>query len=110
MTAVTREIKRCSRCRKDRPLAVFPLNRWKKPDSWCRPCRAEDAVQLSKHVKRDRVIVFAAHNSFRGQRGRVVQREPFIMVLLDGERLPMRFEPNEIVPEDDASSRAMTNE
>lgn len=61
-------------------------------------------------MREPRVIVFAPHNSFRGQRGRVVQRDPYLMVLLDGERLPMRFEPNEIVPEESESSRAMTNE
>lgn len=57
----------------------------------------------------ERVLVFARANSYRGQRGEVVQRTPYLMVLLDGERLPMRFEPHELVPEE-ASSGPMTNE
>lgn len=44
------------------------------------------------------VIVIAPWSSFRGQRGRVTQREP-LMVLLDGERQPMRFGAREVVQE-----------
>lgn len=48
--------------------------------------------------REERVLVFASYNSFRGQRGTVTQRKPYLMVLLDGERSPMRFNEREIVP------------
>ena len=44
------------------------------------------------------VVVVAQWSSFHGQRGRVTQREP-LMVLLDGERQPMRFGEREVVEE-----------
>lgn len=46
----------------------------------------------------DRVIVFAHWHSFRGERGRVTQVRP-LMVLIDGDRLPMRIEEQAIVRE-----------
>lgn len=50
----------------------------------------------------DRVLVRrsgGAHdpNSFAGQFGRVTQDVPFLMVLLEGERKPLRFGERELV-------------
>jgi hypothetical protein len=46
-----------------------------------------------------RVLVFAEWSSFRGMRGTVTQSAPFMMVLLDGERQPLRVGKSEVLEE-----------
>ena len=43
-----------------------------------------------------RVRVVAGWSSFLGQSGAVVSREPYLMVLLEGETQPMRFGDTEV--------------
>lgn len=47
----------------------------------------------------DRVLVFAQWHSFRGTKGRVTQLKP-LMVILDGDRLPMCIEERAVVREE----------
>lgn len=47
----------------------------------------------------ERVMVIAPWNTFFRQRGRVTQVTPYVMVLLDDERLPMRFDAGTLVAE-----------
>ncbi len=47
----------------------------------------------------DRVLVVAGWSTFYGQRGRITSYEPRTMVLIDGEKKPMRFGESEIVVE-----------
>ncbi len=49
----------------------------------------------------DRVLVFAFWHTFRGARGRVTQVKPYLMVLLDGDRYPMRIEEGAVIREQD---------
>lgn len=46
-----------------------------------------------------RVVVWPRWNSFCGKSGEVKQTDPYVMVLLDGERLPMRFDRSELLEE-----------
>lgn len=46
-----------------------------------------------------RVVVIERRCSFHGQRGRVTQTTPHLMVLLDGEEKPLRFGESEVVEE-----------
>lgn len=45
-----------------------------------------------------RVEVIASWSSFRGMRGRVVQTDPFLMVVFDDDPRPMRIEEPTVIP------------
>ena len=47
----------------------------------------------------DRVHVVEPWSSFRGMRGTVTQVRPYIMILIDGDRLPIRVGEREIARE-----------
>lgn len=49
-----------------------------------------------------RVIVIAPWSTFRGRTGRVVQLEPYLAVLLDGESKPLRMGDREVIPADES--------
>jgi len=51
----------------------------------------------------DLVLFVAPWNTFKGQRGRVTATTPHFMVLVDGDRLPMRFDVREVVEVDERS-------
>lgn len=51
----------------------------------------------------ERVIVVSEKTNFRGMPGEVTQTEPGIMVLLDGERLPMAFGLADLIGEEESS-------
>lgn len=53
--------------------------------------------------RHQRVIVVSEKTNFRGMRGRVTQIDPFIMVQLDGERLPMRLDSSELIAEEESA-------
>jgi hypothetical protein len=52
----------------------------------------------------ERVIVFPGWGSFDGKRGVVTQLAPYVMVHLDDERLPMRFDDHVLIPEEESAS------
>ncbi len=44
------------------------------------------------------LVLFVGHaNSFRGMRGRVVAIKPYLMVIVDGDTHPMRFDAREVI-------------
>lgn len=51
----------------------------------------------------ERVLVVAPWSTYRGRAGRVTARRPGLMVLIDGERLPVAVRADEVVPELDDS-------
>jgi hypothetical protein len=54
----------------------------------------DPVVMVDRYAARAACTCKAKHeaSSFNGMRGRVTQVMPFVMVHLDGERLPMRFD------------------
>lgn len=58
-------------------------------------------VAIMRHVG-ERVIVCPGWGSFDWKHGVVTKVEPHVMVLLDDERLPMRFDDHLIIPEDES--------
>ncbi len=55
----------------------------------------------------DRVMFFAAWSTWRGMRGRVVDRRPGLWVLIDGDTQPVAVSTSEVV-RDEASSTSLT--
>jgi hypothetical protein len=51
----------------------------------------------------DRVSVNAHWSSFYGMRARVVETRPVLMILIDGDRLPIRVGEQEILEEADTT-------
>lgn len=51
----------------------------------------------------ERVIVVSEKTNFRGMHGEITQIRPFVMVLLDGERLPIAFGTSELIAEEESS-------
>ena len=50
--------------------------------------------------KGDRALFVASWSSWRGMRGEVKETSPHLMILLDGDRLPIRVHPRECIPEE----------
>ena len=56
----------------------------------------------------DSVLFVGLANSFRGMRGIVKVVVPHVMILVEGDRLPMRFRPDEFAVLHDEGEPSMT--
>ena len=70
----------------------------------------DEVVMRDRYAARAPCTCRARHtvSSFDGMRGRVTQTKPYVMVHLDGERLPMRFDERDFDRVGEPSQVSMT--